>query len=783
MAAGKLAAAALCALLPVSAGQAVPGQAGHSRARPAAGGAPAVQASARMRVKVVRYHGYTFRVPRSWPVIDDRKHRRACVRFDQHAVYLGAVSGDEFCPSWLLGTTESILIQPGSARSATASAENPVARQITARAGGISITATFGTDPTVIYRILASAKLPPPVITPPDPERPSSAGAASGAGRSMQGRSIQGRSIQGRSIQGSPDGAAKRAGRRTALAHHRTPRPPLPNAVARYRGLGFDSCTAPSRATMRAWRRHSPYRAIGIYIGGADRACAQPNLGQSWVRAEARAGWRFMPLYAGPQAAFGELHAPARQGRAAARDAVAQARRLGFGRKTPIYYDMEAFLPRARRAALSFLSAWTAQLHRLHFSSGVYSSSDSGIAYLSSQYRKGRYATPNVIYDALWNGSRSTHDRNLGKGQWHHHRIHQFSGNVTKRFGGHAINIDKDYLDVRLLRPITTSQATSAVTLPDGSTDLFYRARGGQVWFARNAGKGWARPVRVSGKASSAPSVVDAGSSVHVFYSDRRGYLWDDSYRADGKLQGRHRLAMMGRLGSAPRAVAQPDGAIDVFWHGSADDHLWHGQYLPGAGWSGPQGLGGDLASGPSPVVSAAGMTTVLWQGRDKSLWCATRGLLGTWAAPHRLGMGPLGGQPQATAQPDGGVQVYWRGSGNSFIWEAFYRPGTGWFGPRDLGGDVRSAPWPATATGTVRVLWRGPRHQLTYIRHRPARQWNAVAWRGPVPLKLGWLGSAPFASVGSPAADLHVFWLGRHGRLWTAVLRKNSRSKPVRLG
>jgi hypothetical protein len=53
---------------------------------------------------------------RSWPDIDDRAHPRACVRFDQRAVYLGTVSGDEFCPSWLLGTTESILIQPAALR-------------------------------------------------------------------------------------------------------------------------------------------------------------------------------------------------------------------------------------------------------------------------------------------------------------------------------------------------------------------------------------------------------------------------------------------------------------------------------------------------------------------------------------------------------------------------------------------------------------------------------------------------------------------------------------------
>ncbi len=432
MAGGRLAAAAVCALLPLSAS--------HEESAHAASATAALvtaRPGASVHLKTVRYRGYTFAVPRAWPVIDDRSHARGCVRFDQHAVYLGAISGDEFCPSWLLGTTESILIQRGPQKAARASVENPVARQITARAPGISIMATFGTDPTVIYRILASAKLSPPVITPPNPDRPVSA-------RSHASRAGSG--------QGSPDGAAARAcqaGRKVALKRHRTPRGPLPNTVARYRGLGFDACTAPSRKTMRAWRRHSPYRAIGIYIGGADRACAQPHLSQAWVRAEARAGWRFIPLYAGPQAAFGELHAAVRQGRAAARDAVAQARRLGFGRRTPIYYDMEAFLPRRRLPVLRFLSAWTNEIRRLHYTSGVYSASDSGIVYLSRQYRRHRFAMPSIIDDALWNGAASTKDRKLGKGQWHHRRIHQFSGNVTQRYGGHVINIDKDYLDVR----------------------------------------------------------------------------------------------------------------------------------------------------------------------------------------------------------------------------------------------------------------------------------------------------------------------------------------------
>jgi len=202
---------------------------------------------------------------------------------------------------------------------------------------------------------------------------------------------------------------------------------------------------------MRAWRRRSPYRAVGIYIGGADRACAQPNLSGRWVRLEARAGWRFIPLYAGPQAAFGEIRAPRRQGQEAALDAAAQARRLGFGPHTPLYYDMEAYQRGSRIRVLRFLSAWTRTLHRLNFASGVYSSSDSAVVDLARQYSEGTYAMPNIIYDALWNGRRSTWASNLRPNQWaKHKRIHQFMGDVTQTYGGDTLNIDKDYLNVRV---------------------------------------------------------------------------------------------------------------------------------------------------------------------------------------------------------------------------------------------------------------------------------------------------------------------------------------------
>jgi Domain of unknown function (DUF1906) len=373
----------------------------------AASGAAAPDHDARAgALKRVLYRGYAFEVPRSWPVMDLSRRAHTCVRFDRHAVYLGPSPRNQSCPSMLIGRTEALLIQPGPRSSAWSSVENPVADQITATAPMIKVTATFGAHRAQVSQILASASLRTPVVRAPDPAR-----------------------------------AAARPGPRLSVK------------VANYRGIGFDACAAPSAAYMSTWRRRSPFRAIGVYIGGSDRACAQPDLTPGWIRGEAAAGWHFIPMYVGPQAAFGQISAPARQGRAAANDAVVQAERLGFGARMPLYYDMEAYSPAEAGAALAFLSAWTSRLHALGYSSGIYGSSNAGIGYLVQQYFGHTYAMPNVIFDALWNGRRNTRDTVFGNGEWaNHQRVHQFAGNELRRYRGDAINIDLDFLNVRLRR-------------------------------------------------------------------------------------------------------------------------------------------------------------------------------------------------------------------------------------------------------------------------------------------------------------------------------------------
>lgn len=226
--------------------------------------------------------------------------------------------------------------------------------------------------------------------------------------------------------------------------------------AAVFTGLGFDACATPSQKSMTAWGE-SPYRAVGVYIGGENRACSQPNLTPTWVEAQTAAGWHLIPTYVGLQAPTSACSSCAKlttigagtQGEEAASDAVAAAAEAGIGPGSPIYFDMEAYsrTTSATNATLAFLQAWTDRLHALGYSSGVYSSSSSGIADLGGQVGSA-YHLPDNLWVANWNNAKNTLDPSVPSTGWTvHQRIHQYQGGHNETYGGVTINIDNDYVD------------------------------------------------------------------------------------------------------------------------------------------------------------------------------------------------------------------------------------------------------------------------------------------------------------------------------------------------
>ena len=694
-----------------------------------AGGIPAAASPPTASLRRVTYHGYTFEIPGDWPVINLAAHPGTCVRFDRHALYLGRPAAIQACPSGLVGSTEAILATPaGAARAAHQATEDPVAHRIVVTAPRITVTATYAAGRALILGILAAAGLPAPAV--------------------------------------ENTAEMARAARNTVTA--------LPLSATNYTGTGFDTCAAPSANAMAAWLAHSHYQAIGIYIGGSDRACAQPNLTASWVSQQAAAGWHFIPLYVGPQVAYhGEVTAARSQGTAAAQDAVAQAEALGFGPGTPIYYDMEAYLPARSRAALKLFSSWTTELHVLGYRAAVYSSSDSGITDLAGNYTNTAFTMPDVIYDAWWNGSADTTDPNVPANEWaNHQRVHQFAGGVTERHGGYTISIDQDYLDVQAggspgggggggSGP-AARQASQAVSTTGRAVYAFYTGTDGTLWYTRyRPHDGWSAPASLGVPLTGEPSAVTAAGGAEVFYRASDGGLAYLTGKG-GSWSGAHALRM-GALGSAPLAVSTPDGGIAVFWRGADPTQLWTTSYTPGHGWAGPSHLAGGAASQPSPAVSGSGTVSVFWKGTDGRLWYTSRGQGAAWATPARLAMGRLRAAPQATGQGGGQVSVFWGGRPGRSLWHASYTGRGGWTSASRAGGGLSGAPAVvASSARTETAFWKG----------RGAKLWRAAtqggaSWDAATALPLGSVGSGVFAA-GQSDGVVDVFWRGAAGHgLW----------------
>ncbi|WP_285682940.1 glycoside hydrolase domain-containing protein [Actinoplanes sp. NBRC 103695] len=226
-----------------------------------------------------------------------------------------------------------------------------------------------------------------------------------------------------------------------------------------FSGEGFDACTAPASAKMRAWDS-SPYRALGIYFGGTNRACAQPALTAAWVSEQTAAGWHLIPIYLGRQASCTLSTKPNKiddtqayaQGRADANDAVAQARAIGLAPDSTLIYDMEAYAgndPECSEGVVQFLGGWSARLHDLGYLSGFYSSMSSGVRDVVAAYNRQGYVRPDYVDFARWDNISTVTDPGIPSAYWSpQRRIKQWRGDHIETHGGVAINIDNDRLDV-----------------------------------------------------------------------------------------------------------------------------------------------------------------------------------------------------------------------------------------------------------------------------------------------------------------------------------------------
>jgi len=301
-----------------------------------------------------------------------------------------------------------------------------------------------------------------------------------GAAAAALGACALGLSLAG---SGSADSTAVSAGKATAFT-----------------GYAFDACNAPSPDALDAWLA-SPYRALGIYIGGVNRACANSQLSPDWTTGAVDSGWSLIPLYVGlqPPCIGGSGLATisptiaASQGTAAADDAAADASALALASGSPIYLDLEAYAlndPACTQAVQTFVTAWVNELHALGHLAGVYGSAASTIRDL--QVLATTASSPDDVWIADWNGDESVFGNPyVSDSLWtSHQRLHQYRGSHRETWGGVTIDVDSSYVDAAVVGstgtipvppaqtpvPAPTESAAGSVSSTDGSSSVSWPA-------------------------------------------------------------------------------------------------------------------------------------------------------------------------------------------------------------------------------------------------------------------------------------------------------------------
>lgn len=238
-----------------------------------------------------------------------------------------------------------------------------------------------------------------------------------------------------------------------------------------------------------------------------------------------------------------------------------------------------------------------------------------------------------------------------------------------------------------------------------------------------------------------------------------------------------------------PLAVMPQAGGDDVLFQGAGGD-LYENVFANGA-WGTPFNTGiGPLGSAPAVSLGPGGKEYVFWAGADHALWYATSSNGTSWQGTTRVGLGPLGGQPAATAWGTSSgieVDVFWQGTDGQ-LWEGWEEPSGAWNGPRGLGeGQLGSAPTAFSAgnsagTANIDAYWEGtgPGYDI----------WTggtgggpSAGFSGPSSIGKGPLGSAPSVDLLEPSGQENLFWRGTNGALWQATTSGSGWAGPTQRG
>jgi hypothetical protein len=139
----------------------------------------------------------------------------------------------------------------------------------------------------------------------------------------------------------------------------------------------------------------------------------------------------------------------ASEGTAAAASAAAKGEALGLRPGSVLYDFIGNYSKTCSNGVLTFVSAWTRELHRLGFLAGVYVNRDSGAQDLSRVYTSASFARPDALWVVNGGGNPSlTGWPGVSGSKWAvRQRARQYRSLHKETYGGTTINIDTDNLN------------------------------------------------------------------------------------------------------------------------------------------------------------------------------------------------------------------------------------------------------------------------------------------------------------------------------------------------
>ena len=257
--------------------------------------------------------------------------------------------------------------------------------------------------------------------------------------------------------------------------------------------MGFDACSLPTNAQLTDWIASSPYRVVGIYLGGENlsHCTSSATLNSTYVAAILTQGWQMIPIWVGPQgvgacsgscASMSSTPATAMtQGATEADSAIAALNAVGIGQGSPIVYDMEAYTRTvtANVAATSaFIEGWNTELHAKGYIAAVYSSHPEFTDWYPT------VVTPAI--DTIWFAyffnsgvacgtecqtvfpTQSSFD--ISTSYWlNNHRARQTSSGFNSTYGSTTINIDEDWVDAAMVTATPNTLTVSKIGTGGGA--------------------------------------------------------------------------------------------------------------------------------------------------------------------------------------------------------------------------------------------------------------------------------------------------------------------------